>query len=189
MNGPLSLAAVGDCLIGRRVSALEDPGFLALVELLRGADCAWGNCEVVFTDPRTVYRAVKTNDPHVYCEPWGAEELRFLGLNLVGTANNHTMDFGVRGLGSTLTSLDRAGIVQAGSGLDLWQAARPAYLETGAGQVALVNCAASFLDPYAGAGEDPRPPGLGRIHRCPSENGGATPGRHLAFFRDPDPGW
>jgi poly-gamma-glutamate capsule biosynthesis protein CapA/YwtB (metallophosphatase superfamily) len=165
--GRITLAAVGDCLLGRRVSALQDPGFLDLVELLRTADCAWGNCEVVLADPRTVYRAPKTNDPHAHCEPWGAGELRFLGLNLLGTANNHTMDFGVRGLGSTLTHLDQAGIVHAGAGLDLEAAARPAYLTTPAGQAALVNCAASFLDFYAAG--PPHPvfkgrPGLNPLH-------------------------
>lgn len=147
-----TLVAVGDCLIGRRVSTVEDPDFLALAELLRGADCAWGNCEVVLADPRTVYRAAKlpmTTDPHVLCAPWGADELRFLGLDLLSTANNHTMDFGDAGLASTLANLERAGIVHAGAGSDLVEAARPGYLRTAAGGVALVGCASSYLDHYA----------------------------------------
>jgi poly-gamma-glutamate synthesis protein (capsule biosynthesis protein) len=106
-------------------------------------------------------------DPHVHCEPWGADELRFMGINFVGAANNHTMDFGIKGLGSTLNNLDRAGIVRAGAGFDLLDAARPGYLDTAAGRVALVNCAASFLD-YTAAG--PRHPvfkgrpGLNPLH-------------------------
>jgi poly-gamma-glutamate capsule biosynthesis protein CapA/YwtB (metallophosphatase superfamily) len=163
----LTLAAVGDCLIGRRISTLQDPDFLALVELLRGADCAWGNCEVALADPRTVYRAQKTIDPHAYCEPWGADELRFMGINLMGTANNHIMDFGGEGLASTLANLDRVGIVHAGAGPDLLQAARPGHLDTGGGRVALVNCAASFFD-YCAAGPS-HPvfrgrPGLNPLH-------------------------
>ncbi|HET9209897.1 MAG TPA: CapA family protein, partial [Thermoanaerobaculia bacterium] len=165
--GPLTLTAVGDCLLRRRVSEVRDPDFLALVELLRGSHVAWGNCEVVLTGPGDVYRAPKTNDPHVWCEPWGADELRFLGLSLLGTANNHTMDFGAKGLGSTLANLDRVGIVHAGAGLDLVQAARPAFLTTGAGRAALVNCASSFLDFYAAGPAEPvhkGRPGLNPIH-------------------------
>jgi poly-gamma-glutamate capsule biosynthesis protein CapA/YwtB (metallophosphatase superfamily) len=165
--GPLTLTAVGDCLLRRRVSEVRDPDFLALVEILRGSHVAWGNCEVVLTEPGEVYRAPKTNDPHVWCEPWGADELRFLGLSLLGTANNHTMDFGVRGLGSTLANLDRVGIVHAGAGLDLARAARPAFLDTVAGKAALVSCASSFLDYYA-AGPPERVhkgrPGINPIH-------------------------
>src|SRR4051812_46661506 len=116
--GQLTLTAAGDCLLGRRVSEDQDPGFLALVDLLRGSHCAWGNCEVVLTDPAAVYRVPKVNDPHAWCEPWGADELSFMGFGLMGTANNHTMDFGVKGLGSTLTNLDRVGIVHAGAGMD-----------------------------------------------------------------------
>jgi poly-gamma-glutamate synthesis protein (capsule biosynthesis protein) len=166
----ITLAAVGDCLIGRRVSTVQDPDFLALVELLRGADCAWGNCEVVLADPRTVYRAAKlprTTDPHVLCAPWGADELRFLGLGLLSTANNHTMDFGDAGLASTLANLDRVGIVHAGAGADLVEAARPGYLQTAAGGFALVDCASSYLDHYAAG--PPHPifkgrPGLNPIY-------------------------
>lgn len=148
-SGRLTLAAVGDCLIGRHISALQDTDFLALVEILRGADCAWGNCEVVLADPRTVYKVLKTIDPHAHCEPWGADELRFMGINLMGTANNHTMDFGDQGLASTLANLDRVGIAHAGAGPDLLRAARPGFCETDAGWVALVDCAASCLDSYA----------------------------------------
>jgi len=165
--GELTLTAAGDCLLGRRVSESQDPDFLALVELLRGSDCAWGNCEVVLTDPAAVYRAPKSNDPHAGCEPWGADELSFMGFGLMGTANNHTMDFGVKGLGSTLAHLDRVGIVHAGAGFDLAQAARPAYLDTAAGRVALVDCASSFLDYYAAGPPEPvhrGRPGLNPIH-------------------------
>jgi poly-gamma-glutamate capsule biosynthesis protein CapA/YwtB (metallophosphatase superfamily) len=151
----LRLAAVGDCLIGRRVSTLRDPGFLDLVKLLRGADCTWGNCEVVFVDSQNVCKTHKVIDPHVRCETWGADELRFMGINLMGTANNHTMDFGDEGLLSTLESLDRVGIAHAGAGLDLDRASRPAYCETTAGRIALVDCASSFFEHYAAGPPEP----------------------------------
>jgi len=44
---PITVAATGDCILSRRVSHLKDQGFLDVVQLLRSADCAYGNCELV----------------------------------------------------------------------------------------------------------------------------------------------
>ena len=106
----MTLVAVGDCIITRNISHRRDPDFLALVELLRGADCAWGNCELVFADSREVYPAPKGGDPHAIAPPWGADELAWLGVDFVGMANNHILDFGNEGLFSTLANLERVGI-------------------------------------------------------------------------------
>src|SRR5215210_8913980 len=59
----LTLAAVGDCILTQKVSSRRDPDFLALMEILRGADCAWGNCELVIADSRKVYPMPKGVDP------------------------------------------------------------------------------------------------------------------------------
>ena len=165
--GPLTLALVGDCIISRRVSELRDPDFLAVVELLRGTDCVWGNCEVVLADPAEVHPAPKSVDPHAMCEPWGADELAWMGIRFVGTANNHIMDFGSEGMASTLRNLERAGIRHAGSGADLAQAARPAYFDGPTGRIGQVNCASTF-PPFFAAGPD-HPylqgrPGLNPLH-------------------------
>ena len=147
----LTLAAVGDCILTRRVTEIQDPDFLALVELLHGVDCAWGNCELVLADPAKVYPAPKGGDPHAITDPWAADEFRALGFRLMGNANNHSMDFGDRGLVSTLENLDRVGIAHAGTGVDLAQAARPGFYDSPAGRVSDVNCASTF-PPYFPAG-------------------------------------
>jgi poly-gamma-glutamate synthesis protein (capsule biosynthesis protein) len=145
----MTLVAVGDCLVSRRVSGRRDPEFLELVELLRGADCAWGNCELVLADTREVSPGYKQVDPHAICEPWGADELAWMGIGFVGTANNHIMDFGEDGLFATLRNLERVGIAHAGSGADLAAAARPAYCDTPVGRVGQVNCASTFPPHFA----------------------------------------
>jgi poly-gamma-glutamate synthesis protein (capsule biosynthesis protein) len=147
----MTLAAVGDCIVTRKVSHLRDPDFLAVAELLRGADCAWGNCELVLADSRTVYPAPKGQDPHTIAPPWGADELAFFGIDCVGVANNHILDFGNEGMFSTLANLDRVGIPYAGAGADLALAASPGYVDTPAGRVGQVNCASTF-PPYFAAG-------------------------------------
>ena len=53
--GPLptiTVAGVGDLIISRRVSDRRDEPFLAAIELLRGADCTWGNSEAVLAERR-----------------------------------------------------------------------------------------------------------------------------------------
>ncbi|HEV7515995.1 MAG TPA: CapA family protein, partial [Thermoanaerobaculia bacterium] len=163
----LTLAAVGDCILSRRVSELKDPDFLALVDLLRGSDGVWGNCETVLADPRQVYPAPKGGDPHCIADPWAADEFRFLGLRLMGTANNHTLDYANEGLFSTLENLDRVGIAHAGAGLDLAQAARPGVFDSAAGRIADVNCASTFADYFAAGPAHPYlrgRPGLNPLH-------------------------
>jgi poly-gamma-glutamate synthesis protein (capsule biosynthesis protein) len=138
----ITLAAVGDCIVTRKVSHLRDPDFLAAVELLRGADCTWGNCELVLANSRDVYPAPKGGDPHTIAPPWGADELAFFGIDCVGVANNHILDFGNEGMFFTLANLDRVGIPYAGAGPDL--AAAPGYVDTPAGRVGQINCASTF---------------------------------------------
>jgi poly-gamma-glutamate synthesis protein (capsule biosynthesis protein) len=150
-----TLMAVGDCLISRHVSNQRDPDFLALAELLRGADCAWGNCELVLADSREVYPALKGSDPHALGAPWGADELAWLGIDMVGTANNHTLDFGVDGLFATLRNLERVGITHAGSGSDLEAASRPGLFDSPVGRIAQVNCASTFPNYFAAAPAHP----------------------------------
>ncbi len=139
----ITLAAVGDCIVTRKVSHLRDPDFLAAVELLRGADCTWGNCELVLANARDVYPAPKGGDPHTIAPPWGADELAFFGIDFVGVANNHILDFGNEGMFATLANLDRVGIPYAGAGPDLAAAAAPGYVDTPAGRVGQVNCAST----------------------------------------------
>ncbi|MFL6263870.1 MAG: CapA family protein [Thermoanaerobaculia bacterium] len=140
----VTFAAVGDCIVNRKVSHLRDPDFLAAVELLRGADCAWGNCELVLANARDVYPAPKGGDPHTIAPPWGADELAFFGVDFVGVANNHILDFGNEGMFATLANLDRVGIPYAGAGPDLAAAAAPGYVDTPAGRIGQVNCASTF---------------------------------------------
>jgi poly-gamma-glutamate capsule biosynthesis protein CapA/YwtB (metallophosphatase superfamily) len=151
----LTLIAAGDCLLSRRVSGLHDPEFLTLVELLRDADCVWGNCEIVLGNAGELYPGWKDGDPHSIGEPWSADEFHWLGFRLMGTANNHTLDFGNEGLMSTLAHLDRVGIAHAGSGVDLERAARPGFVDTDAGRIGLVNCASTFLPYFAAAPAHP----------------------------------
>ena len=156
----LTVAAVGDCILTRKVSHLRHERFLQVVKLLRDADCAYGNCEMTFVDAQKAEPTAKGSDMSLVCEPWGTDELAWMGFDLVGTANNHSMDYGREGLVSTIENLDRVGIGHTGTGLTLALAARPAYVDTPPGRVALVNCASTF--PAWSLAEAARPDSNGR---------------------------
>ena len=155
----ITVAGVGDCIPSRRMSERTDRGFLDLVKLLRGVDCTWGNCETVFADPEKLYPAYKGLDPFTICEPWGAAELAWMGIDFMGLANNHTMDWGIEGLFSTMRTLDALDIPYGGAGVDLARSNKPSYFDSPAGRVGQVNFASSFRDHFAAGSPHPYVPG------------------------------
>ncbi|MDE2881390.1 MAG: hypothetical protein OXP70_06020, partial [Acidobacteriota bacterium] len=46
----LTMALTGDSIITRKLSVYEEPEFLQMIDLLRGADLAFTNVEVLFHD-------------------------------------------------------------------------------------------------------------------------------------------
>lgn len=163
-----TLAAVGDCIITQKVSQLQDPRFLKVAELVRRADVTWGNCETTLFDPKKGSPAYKAIDPNLFCEPWAADEFKWLGIDLMNLANNHIMDFGKEGMFSTICNLERVGIGYAGAGKNLDEASRPGYIDTAAGRIGLVSCA-SWMGEKQNQAAPPHPhmngrPGLNPIN-------------------------
>lgn len=141
----ITVAAVGDCVISRKVSTEKDRPFLELVALLRRADCTYANCETTLYNPVDGLPAWKLLPaPHHSCLPWGADELEWAGIDIVSLANDHIMDFSYEGLSATQKNLERVGIAYAGAGRDLDHAAAPAYSDAAGGTVSLVSCTSFF---------------------------------------------
>jgi len=66
---------------------------------------------------------------------------------MLSFANNHTFDYSYGGLESTLRAVDEAGFVHAGVGMNLDEAAMPAFLESTKGRVALIAAASTMASP------------------------------------------
>jgi poly-gamma-glutamate capsule biosynthesis protein CapA/YwtB (metallophosphatase superfamily) len=62
-----------------------------------------------------------------------------MGVRIVTTANNHSMDAGPEGVFMTNRFLDEGGIAHAGTGKNLTEARRPAIATTPKGTVAAVG--------------------------------------------------
>ncbi|MEM2183872.1 MAG: CapA family protein [Candidatus Methanomethylicia archaeon] len=142
-NKILRIAATGDSFIATRLSSYANPRFLKLVEIIRSADVRFTNCEVLINDFKG-YPAVQSGGTYAGNESYIADELKWMGFNMVSRANNHAMDYREIGLIETSKNLDRVGIVHAGVGMNLGEAREPKYLETPSGRVALISAASSF---------------------------------------------
>lgn len=78
-------------------------------------DFCVANLECAITNSE---KPIKKDGPSLRINQEEAKVINQLGVNLVGIANNHIMDFGVEGFKDTVSFLDSAGIKHAGSTID-----------------------------------------------------------------------
>ncbi len=167
-----TLATVGDLITSRPLSALlaSDPGFAAVVKVLRDADATFGNFENTAFEPGGFAGSAYPghDDWALVASPAVPADLRNLGFDLVSRANNHGLDWGVEGMHESSRFLDAAGIVHAGVGETRADARAARYLETPQGRVGLVSMASSFRE-YSDAmdarGRAAGRPGLSALRR------------------------
>jgi poly-gamma-glutamate capsule biosynthesis protein CapA/YwtB (metallophosphatase superfamily) len=153
-QGCLTLASTGDSLITRRLSTNTEEEFLSVIELIRGADVAFTNLETTIHDYRG-YPAAQSGGAWMVSPLHIAKELKWAGFNLLSFANNHTMDWSTGGMFATMDILDQAGLTHAGTGENLAEARRPAYMDTDKGRVALISASSTFA-PFGRAGHSRR---------------------------------
>jgi hypothetical protein len=133
--GAFTLAAVGDVMIKRPASSLEDPAFQRAIRILREADVAVGNLEGNLSDIPRFEGPLRG----MMGSKEVAADLRAMGFDLMNRANNHIFDSDKEGMLATIDQLDAAGIVHAGTGRNLEEARAPGYLDTPRGRIAIVG--------------------------------------------------
>lgn len=160
-----TLVAVGDAIVTRPLTRLEDPGFNAVVKILRNADVTFGNLETTMFDIKTFKGAPQAEYGGAYHAslPELGPDLKAMGFNMMARANNHSLDWGVEGMRETTAILDRSGIVHAGTGENRAQAGAARFLDTSKGRVSLLSYATTYSTlarAEAPAGEALGRPGL-----------------------------
>ena len=157
-----TMALTGDSIITRKLSVFREPQFLEMIELIRDADMAFTNLEMLFHDYEP-YPMHSSGGTYMRGDPQLAEELVWAGFDMVARANNHTGDYGVLGMNLTTKYVAEAGLVQAGAGASLYEAREAKYLQTHEARVALISVASTFPD-HSRAGKSrgdiPARPGL-----------------------------
>ncbi len=132
--GGFDLVVGGDVVLrGAAAGRLDTP----LAALLREATTVVNLEAPLVARPAPVVKA----GPHLALPVAAVGELRALGIDAVGLANNHLGDHGADGVRSTLEACAGAGLAAAGAGEDAAAALRPATLTVAGARVALLALA------------------------------------------------
>ena len=130
-NSKIVLAAVGDMMLSRGVEQKmiarkdwEYP-FLPTASITSGADITFGNLETTIYPGKPIPRGSFT----FRTDPKAIAGITLGGFDVLSLANNHMMNFGLKGLESTLQNLDDAGIGHIGAGLKREQIYAPLVKE------------------------------------------------------------
>lgn len=125
---PWTLVAGGDIMfygIGAKTAPLNE-----IASTFRRADIAYANLEIPITSAQTPTRrktAEEIKAKHQFilkADPGHIANLKGT-FDLLSLANNHAMDYGVKGLNETKALLDKAGIQHSGAGSNVAEAIRP----------------------------------------------------------------
>jgi poly-gamma-glutamate capsule biosynthesis protein CapA/YwtB (metallophosphatase superfamily) len=157
-RSPLRLALTGDSILQRRLLTREDDALRPLFDVIRSADVAFTNLEVLAND----YRgdpALESGGSHFGAPSWVLDELVEAGFDLFATATNHALDYGVSGLIHTIQALEQRRLSYAGIGANLEEARRPVYHTHPHGTVAMLSCSATFAKGQEASAQRPDMPG------------------------------
>jgi poly-gamma-glutamate synthesis protein (capsule biosynthesis protein) len=142
-GGPVTVAATGDTLLVRPLTAAEAQAASALVPLLGSADIALTNLETSLLKREHVPETAAGVPRRPYATADAADTLRRLGINLVSLANNHASDYDAHGLLDTRLILDAQGLQHAGSGENRDAARAPVLVGASPRRIAMVAVSTS----------------------------------------------
>ena len=163
-RGDISIAVGGDAMITRRMSAFNEPNFLDLIDILKKADVSVVNLEMLFHDYESSWQW--TDATYTRSDPRNLADLKWMGVDAVTTANNHSFDFSEGGFLTTLSHCKDFDLPAAGGGLDIDQARAPVYVDSANGRVAVMSATSTFSElSRAGAGRPDFPgrPGVNAL--------------------------
>ena len=130
----MKFAATGDFLIHVQMPPKHE-GIDAIAAYMSDADVRVTNLETTITEGEC-YANAYYPDASLTAPPEILNDVKRLGIQACGCANNHTMDYAIPGVLATMKHLDAAGLKRAGIGIDMHEASRPAVISTGEGTVA-----------------------------------------------------
>lgn len=106
--------------------------------IISSSDFAIVNFETVI--PTTDCKKIAKAGPNLKTVPKAIEALKYTGFNIVTLANNHTLDFGYKGLKETILLLNKNNIFHVGAGDNIYDAEKPLLLYKDGQKTAIINC-------------------------------------------------
>jgi poly-gamma-glutamate synthesis protein (capsule biosynthesis protein) len=147
ITDPFTLTSVGDLVIMRPVSQLNDPAFQGALKIVKDADFAVGNFEANSADllnyagPMRGFVGTKETPADV----------KAMGFRMVNRANNHAIEGTEMGMLATNALLEEAGLVYVGSGKNLDDARAAHFVDIPKGRVGMVGMTTLGFNPPASA--------------------------------------
>jgi len=158
-NGEIVIIAAGDIMLsGSSIPVLEKKGYdfafsdESLAKLIKTADISVANLE---------YPITKKGKPHKdkkFVFKGSVKSFRAIkdaGFDMLCLANNHIMDYGEKGLSSTLQVCRKYGMICTGAGENLSQACNTGIIERRGIRVALLSYSMTFPKEYWATDETP----------------------------------
>lgn len=138
--GEFRVAVVGDVVMTRPISRLQDDDVQEAIAPIASADLAVGNLEQTVAAWREFEgHHYGVNAFLVMADPSIAADLAEIGFDILSRANNRLSDFGDEGNRETDAHLRAAGITPVGYGEHLAAARAPAYRDTPKGRVGAIG--------------------------------------------------
>ena len=134
----MKFTAVGDVIISRRIQE-NFIGFKELGDIINQGDAKFFNLETTLNKEGECYASEASGGTWLRTNPNMLDDVIKFGFNMTSFNNNHAMHFSFEGLLKTLESVEESGLIHAGVGRNLAEAAAPRYLETLNGRVALIS--------------------------------------------------
>jgi poly-gamma-glutamate capsule biosynthesis protein CapA/YwtB (metallophosphatase superfamily) len=140
----LTITLTGQSMIRSDIRTTTPSGIPAIASLLKG-DVIFTNFEGTVAEPGQPNDRAPLAGAGFLAPPGALDSLKVLGFNLIDLSNNHSNDLNVPGIQNTIKEADRLGLVHAGTGNTIEEAAAPAYLHTPKGTIALVAMASGLI--------------------------------------------
>ena len=139
----------GDVMLGRQINErIQKQGAASVwgdvVTVIQQADFSFVNLESVVAVGGEPFQPARVYS--FRAAPSSAETLAYAGIDFVSIANNHAMDYGRQGLAETMATLEQYDIAYAGAGMNLADAKKMKFLESGGFKVAVIAGADHFVE-------------------------------------------
>lgn len=178
----VTVILTGQSMIRSDLRTSAPAAFERMRSLLPGGDVIFTNLEGAIAEPGES----AAEGRGFLTPPQALDALQALGFNLLALADNHAFDLKTSGIANTLAETRRRGIVHAGTGTNLAEAAAPAYLHLPQLTVALVASASGLITP--GGNATAAGPGVNELRiRAGGQINEATSDLTESSINTPDP--
>ena len=179
---PIRFTAAGDILIKKKIPR-ENDGIAEISRYIKRGDIRMANLETTVTDG-TCFASAFSGGTWLTVDKSCLLDIKRYGFNMLGLANNHSMDYSYEGLNMTIDNVKKAGFFYAGSGKNLYEAARPAMIETKNGRVGVIDICSTFENAARAGSQTPRIPGRPGLNALRTHNLYKITKEHAAYLEE-----